>query len=122
MQQPNEIAERDSIAVASPIEEVIEKEIFFILNDSVVYTSLTDFRNINAQKKYQEWVDIQRKIQNNAQKLVTLREQYSQADDEARKKMAPAILQLEQLQSQYAAQCEQLIHKSRELETSARQQ
>ncbi|MBR5573443.1 MAG: tetratricopeptide repeat protein [Paludibacteraceae bacterium] len=122
VQQPNEITKRDSIINPSPTEAVIEKEIFFILNDSVVYTSLTDFRNINAQKKYQEWAEIQLQIQNNAQQLATLREQYSQADDEARKKMAPAILQLEQLQSQYATQCDQLINKSRELETSAHQQ
>lgn len=98
--------------------EDTEKKIFFVLNDSVVYTSVNDFQNPNALKKYQEWEELQKQITNNTKRLEQLRHQYSEADPVGQKKLTPAILRLEQLQSQYSIQSNDLINKSRELEVS----
>lgn len=95
-----------------------EKKIFFVLNDSVVYTSVNDFRNPNALKKYYEWEELQEQITNNTKRLEQLRYQYSKADHAGQKKLTPAILRLEQLQSQYSTQSNDLINQSRTLETS----
>ncbi len=98
--------------------EDTEKKIFFVLNDSVVYTSVNDFQNPNALKKYQEWEELQKQITNNTKRLEQLRHQYSEADPVGQKKLTPAILRLEQLQSQYSTQSNDLINKSRALENS----
>ena len=98
--------------------EDTEKKIFFVLNDSVVYTSVNDFQNPNALKKYQEWEELQKQITNNTKRLEQLRHQYSEADPMGQKKLTPTILRLEQLQSQYSIQSNDLINKSRELEVS----
>lgn len=98
--------------------EDTEKKIFFVLNDSVVYTSVNDFQNPNALKKYQEWEELQKQITNNTKRLEQLRHQYSEADPVGQKKLTPAILRLEQLQSQYSTQSNDLINQSRALENS----
>lgn len=98
--------------------EDTEKKIFFVLNDSVVYTSVNDFRNPNALKKYYEWEELQEQITNNTKRLEQLRYQYSEADHAGQKKLTPAILRLEQLQSQYSTQSNDLINQSRALENS----
>jgi flagellar motility protein MotE (MotC chaperone) len=121
-QQPIERVEADTAQLIASTEEVVGNEIFFVLNDSVVYTTLQEFKSTSAQTKYQEWVALQKQQQHDTQQLVALREQYSQADEEARKKMAPTILHLEQLLSQYNAQSARLIRSCRELETQAYQQ
>ena len=121
-QQPVERVEADSAQLIASTEEVAENEIFFVLNDSVVYTTLQEFKSTSAQTKYQEWVALQKQQQHDTQQLAALREQYSQSDEEARKKMAPTILHLEQLLSQYNAQSARLIRSCRELETQAYQQ
>ena len=98
--------------------EDTEKKIFFVLNDSVVYTSVNDFQNPNALKKYQEWEELQKQITNNTKRLEQLRHQYSEADPMGQKKLTPTILRLEQLQSQYSTQSNDLINQSRALENS----
>ena len=100
------------------VTEDTEKKIFFVLNDSVVYTSVNDFQNPNALKKYQEWEELQKQITNNTKRLEQLRHQYSEADPMGQKKLTPTILRLEQLQSQYSIQSNDLINQSRELEVS----
>ena len=116
------IATTDTLSANVPAQEEEHGEIFFILNDSVVYTSLKDFQHPKALSQYQEWEQIQHQIDSTQLQLSNLRFQYSQSDEIEQKKLAPAILQLEQLQSQYIAQCDKLIYYCRKLEITARQQ
>ncbi len=110
-------------SVTTGIEtEDIEEEIFFALNDSVLYTSLSDFRNAQAKKTFQEWRRIDAQLHASEEQLQDLREQYWEAEDEEKKKLAPTILQLEELQSQYNMQRARLIRSCREQENAAYQQ
>ena len=99
-------------------EDKFGNTIFFVLNDSVVYTSLDDFQNPTAKSNFQEWQTIQQQIDKDAQYLSILRQQYSEADENERKQIAPTILQLENQQSQSTEQSAQLIRMIRKAEIS----
>lgn len=70
-------------------------QIHFILNDSVVYTSMDDFHSEEARAAYLEWQTLQTTLQAEGTKLQTLRQEYRAADAARRREMAPAILKLE---------------------------
>lgn len=90
--------------------------IFFVLNDSTIYTSLDDFKNAIARKKYQEWEGVQDVIRKEQQQLEDLRYQYSNADDTERKKLTPIILRLENNQSQLLERYQNLLLEIRATE------
>ena len=97
-------------------------DVFFVLNDSVVYTSLQEFKNPISRKTYQEWVAADTQSKQNKIELDNLRLQYSTADEEMRKKMTPLILELENKWSQSIVQCEKLLHIVRSTELQVYQQ
>ena len=90
--------------------------IFFVLNDSTIYTSLDDFKNAIARKKYQELERTQDLIRKEQQQLEDLRYQYNNADDTERKKLTPIILRLENNQSQLLARYQNLLLEIRATE------
>lgn len=97
-----------------------ENEIFFVLNDSVVYTSINHFQTAAARKAYQEWLNLQKQIEVNKQTLSHLRQQYALAEDEiSKKELTPTILQIENNQSQLSKRCQNLLHEVRQAEIKA---
>ena len=102
-------------------DEKDHKVIFFALNDSVVYTSLDDFRNPQARKLYQDWEKKRKQLQQDKEQLAELRLQYSESNVNQQKKIAPTILKLEKQQSQSTAECNQLLYSVQEAELSHKQ-
>lgn len=96
-----------------------KEEIFFVLNDSVVYTDLSHFCHTEALKKYQEWENLQKQADYDTQLLSTLRQSYGEADEEEREQLAPSIIQLENKQSQSLQRCQNLLQEIRQIEMSA---
>lgn len=122
-QMPLEQEEETNIQpIITQKEEKTANDIFFVLNDSVVYTSLAEFHNPTARKNYQEWTNLRKQVEYDTQHLANLRQQYSEAEETERKKMAPVILRLEDKLSQSIEQCDKLIHTIRQLEFNHLQQ
>lgn len=96
-----------------------KEEIFFILNDSVVYTDLSHFRHAEAQKKYHEWENLQKQSDYDAQLLSILRQSYGMASEEEREQLASSIIQLENKQSQSFERRQNLLQEIRQIEMSA---
>ena len=112
----------DSFVKTEVIEDKIQDEIFFILNDSTVYTSLHDFRSHIARKQYQEWEIKKSQTIKDRGTLHNLRVEYGNADNEKKKKLTPLILQLENQCSQSIKEMESLLRTVRITELQVFQQ
>jgi hypothetical protein len=88
----------------------------------VVYTSLQDFRSPVSRKTYQDWLVKVEQAKEDKVELDSLRLQYSTSDGEARKKLTPLILNLENKWSQSVVQCEELLHSVRKTELQSYEQ
>jgi hypothetical protein len=99
-----------------------KEEIYFVLNDSVIYTSKSEFRSSTARKTYQEWQNMQRQMELDQEVLTQLRLQYAESDNASKKELTPQILQLEKKQSQLHEQCNELLQATRKTESEAVQQ
>lgn len=98
------------------------KEFYFIINDSIVYDSLNDFRNPIAKEKYNEWVKLDQQYHSEQNQLVVLRQRYASADESTQKELTPTILRIENNQSQLYKRCQSLLHDIRKLELDTTQQ
>jgi hypothetical protein len=94
----------------------------FVIKDSIVYNSLEDFQNSEAIAKYNKWKQLEQQYQSEQQQLHLLREEYVTADNDRKKELTPAILQLEKNQSQLLIQCEKLLLTIREIENQSIQE
>lgn len=103
----------------SPINAHQEDMIFFVVNDSVVYTSVNDFTSTTAREQYYQWQTLQHQLEQDAKKLNQMRLQYGDADEQIRKKLTPLILELENKQSQQLIQSEQLLLTIRQTESQS---
>ena len=117
-----EIANKPSVPQPTVQVEREKEEIYFVLNDSVIYTSKSEFRSSTAQKTYQEWQNMQKQLEIDQESLEQLRWQYANADDASKKELTPQILQLEKKQSQLHEQCNELLQSTRKTESEAAQQ
>ena len=99
--------------------EEVQDAIFFVLNDSITYGSLSDFRLAEAKKKYQDWTTLERKMADDKLRLAALRQTYSQAADAERREIAPVILHLEQEQTHDQMRSRALLREIRQIEMSA---
>jgi len=117
-----EIANKPSVPQPTVQVEREKEEIYFVLNDSVIYTSKSEFRSSTAQKTYQEWQNMQKQLEIDQESLEQLRWQYANADDAGKKELTPQILQLEKKQSQLHEQCNELLQSTRKTESEAVQQ
>lgn len=68
----------------------------FVLNDARVYQSANDFRNDEAKKLYEFWVEGKHQLQKMEQDVEQLRLQYSLAQSDTRDQLRPQIIGLEQ--------------------------
>lgn len=94
----------------------------FIINDSTIYHSIDDFRQPNAKEKYLEWKKVEKQYLSEQQTLQQLRLQYAEADENTKKELTPAILQLENNQSHLLVQCDKLLLTIREIENQSIQE
>ena len=117
-----EIANKPSAPQHTINEEREKEEIYFVLNDSVIYTSKSEFRSPIARKTYQEWHNMQKQMELDQNNLAQLRLQYANSDDADKKELTPQILQLEKKQSQLQEQCNEMLQTIRKTESEANQQ
>ena len=88
----------------------------FIINDSVIYYSINDFRQPRAKGKYYEWKKADQQYLSEQQQLKQLRQQYATADEVTQKELTPVILRLENNQSQLLQRCQTLLLEIRQEE------
>lgn len=100
-------------------DEQLEQCIYFILNDSTIYTSLLNFHSTEAKTRYLQWQTYYTQWQNTQQELSALRLEYSNVEVDRQKELTPVILQMETNQSQLRNQCDQLLFEVRSLEFRA---
>lgn len=103
--------------VDTPTDEI--EDFSFIINDSIVYQSLSDFAQTSSKEKYQEYTRLEQQLQADEQQLELLRKQYTLAENEQRKQLAPSILQLENSLTLLAKRSQLLLQEIRQIEMSA---
>lgn len=93
----SEPAAAEPISSALVEDEPEQPDFRFVLNDSVVYTHLRDFRSDEARTLYLQYEDIQQQIADEEAQLAQKREAYLQAETaEEKQSFVPVILALEQ--------------------------
>ena len=107
-----------SIPDSTPVQDITpQAQIFFVVNDSVIYTHLDHFQHPDARTKYHEWQERQTSLLSDQLQLEQLRMQYALADEATKKELTPAILQLENNQSQSIEYCQHLLQEIRAIES-----
>ena len=113
-------AERLDYAPSEPSElsepSVSHDAIYFVINDSVIYTSVDDFLSQEAKSLFIEWEQFSSQLAALGIQLSTLRIQYAEADEKGRSQLAPQILQLEQQITDLKERCFSLPLTIRRLE------
>lgn len=88
-----------------------------IVNDSIVYTALSDFRNADARLKMEEYLDLSRQIAEEEADLQARRLLYAQAESTDEKAtLAPLILSLEQDVHRLKRELQELHYETLRLE------
>ena len=114
-------AEREELeqtqVVVMPEELKPHDAISFVVNDSVVYTSVDDFLSQEAKGLFIEWEQTQERHLKAQTQLEELRMQYMQADEASQAELAPQILQLESDVERLQGRCLALPREIRQKET-----
>lgn len=93
LEAPEETIE--SVVSEKEVLEVPHDAISFVINDSVIYTSVDDFLSQEARQLFIEWERLEKQLIKEHNKLDELRLQYMHAEGAERDTIAPQILQLE---------------------------
>ena len=113
-------AERLDYAPSEPSElsepSVPHDAISFVINDSVIYTSVDDFLSQEAKQLFIEWEQLQERLTQERNQLEMLRMQYMQADEPTLGTLTPQILQLESYLVQLQERCLALPREIRRIE------
>lgn len=109
----------DSVEVQTP--EVVDtiaaqSDIFFVLNDSTIYTSLNDFQSKEACQLYNEYIHQNSRLAAICTQLDTLRQQYTKATEEEKNNLIQTILTLEKGKMRLAQSLQQTLLKVRQTE------
>lgn len=108
----------DSIKVPNSYDNQ-SNSILFILNDSTVYYSETEFRSSEALALFRQWQTLQRQTEKKGAHLNRLRQEYLEADAAQRRQMAAKILQMEQALRDNAVRTQSLLNTVRQTEAEA---
>ena len=92
--------------------------ISFVINDSVIYTSVDDFLSQEAKSLFIEWEQLQERVTKEQDQLELLRMQYMQAEEPTQGTLAPQILKLERDLEQLQVRFLALPREIRQKETS----
>ena len=93
-------------------------EFSFIINDSVIYTSVDAFLSQEAKQLFMEWEQLQERLTKEQNQLEQLRMQYMQAEETLQAELAPQILQLESDVVRLQERCWALPREIRQRESS----
>jgi hypothetical protein len=75
---------------------VSEKQVEFVLNDSIVYTSSNQFKSKEALKQWTDYHNFSVELNRKIKELSDLRAKYAHSENDSEKKvMAPKIMELE---------------------------
>lgn len=97
-------------------EEAPKKDFTFIINDHFTYTSLNDFRSKEAQHVYRQVIQIEKDLSSLKQQLQQKRSEYIHENGLGKKKLEPAILDLEKRIPQLTEEIEKQRLEVRRLE------
>ena len=112
---PSELSELSEPSELSK-PSVSHDAIYFVINDSVIYTSVDDFLSQEAKHLFIEWEQLSSQLAALDIQLSTFRIQYAEADEKGRSQLAPQILQLEQQITDLKERCFSLPLTIRRLE------
>ena len=117
-------ARADRAAIEEPyelvevqVEQPPHDAIFFVINDSVIYTSVNAFLSPEAKKLFMEWEQLQERLAKDQNQLEILRMQYMQAEVSEQATIAPQILKLEHDLLRLQERCLALPREIRQIET-----
>lgn len=92
----------------------------FVVDDRHVYHTLSDFHSPQAKTRYQQYRQAEQNYRQQSRKLDGLRQQYAAGNDEQRRQLSPAILDLEKRLRQLSAELKQAAADTRRLEQQSR--
>ncbi|WP_294472706.1 hypothetical protein [uncultured Bacteroides sp.] len=94
-QMVNEALQRLKAAITHKPQERRAMDFEFIIDDNTTYYFLSDFKSAKAKQLFQQYQQMEKDFVQQEEKLNNLRQQYANANNQGKEKMAPAILDLE---------------------------
>ena len=94
----------------------------FVINDNVIYTSMSDFRSDDAKRTYLQYEEWLKELNDMNSELDELRRFYTEANSDQRKKITETILSVENRRNQLQQQVETAAQKIRRLEQQSSSQ
>jgi hypothetical protein len=91
-----------------------------VINDTIIYHSMSDFRDPLSKEKYVEWQSLVHQLESEQQQLSELRVQYAKAEKQVQDELTTLILRLEDNQTQLRNSSNILLQEIRKIEMSAR--
>ena len=114
---PSELSEPSKLSNPSDPSK-LHDAISFVINDSVIYTSVDAFLSQEAKQLFMEWEQLQERLTKEQNQLEQLRMQYMQAEETLQAELAPRILQLESDIVRLQERCWALPREIRQRESS----
>ena len=114
---PSELSEPSKLSNPSDPSK-LHDAISFVINDSVIYTSVDAFLSQEAKQLFMEWEQLQERLTKEQNQLEQLRMQYMQAEETLQAELAPQILQLESDIVRLQERCWALPREIRQRESS----
>lgn len=93
-----------------------EESIFFVINDSTIYTTMDDFHSNEAKKLYDDYIHQNAQLEAISTQLESLRMQYTEAEEEEKKNLQQNILTLEKGKNMLAKTVRKTLLKIRQEE------
>ncbi len=115
--QQTPIVRTDAVEIQQATET--DAQFLFVVNDSIVCRSLSDFESLDAQSLMKDYLHTTKEIQRTAAALQQARAQYAKAEPAVRIAMAQTILQYEKSLPQLQRESEELAAQIRLLELRA---
>ena len=112
--KPSKLSELSNPSDPSKLHDAIS----FVINDSVIYTSVDAFLSQEAKQLFMEWEQLQERLTKEQNQLEQLRMQYMQAEETLQAELAPKILQLESDVVRLQERCWALPREIRQRESS----
>lgn len=82
-------------AIHQKPQETVTHDFEFIINDRTVYYSIDKFKSAEARRFFKAYQQMEKDYNQQQDKLISQRKWYAEAKEEERKKIAPAIIDLE---------------------------
>ena len=114
LSEPSKLSELSNPSDPSKLHDAIS----FVINDSVIYTSVDAFLSQEAKQLFMEWEQLQERLTKEQNQLEQLRMQYMQAEETLQAELAPQILQLESDIVRLQERCWALPREIRQRESS----